>query len=364
MASKEYVNDQFRGCLIGGAIGDALGAPVEFLSMAQIRSQFGPNGVTEFAAAFGTVGAITDDTQMTLFTAEAMIRASVRARSKGVSSAVDVAQHAYFRWLHTQGDPWSSASHRFGGDRPDGWLANDRRLYVQRAPGMTCLSALRAGGLGTIDKPTNDSKGCGGVMRVAPVGLIFDDPRFAFETGCKVAALTHGHRTGWLAAGTFAAIIAYLIAGNDLDDAVGKAKQLLKTWPGHEETSRALDLAEKTASKSTLQPEDLERIGGGWVAEEALAIAVCCALSVADESTAILRAVNHSGDSDSTGSICGNIVGTVHGFDALPSAWCGGVQMSDTILRLANDLFEERYHAPADEHGEIPDSWWEAYPGW
>jgi len=63
--------DRFRGCLLAGAAGDTLGAPVEFMGLASIRDRFGPGGIRGLAPAYGREGgAITDDTQMTLFTAE------------------------------------------------------------------------------------------------------------------------------------------------------------------------------------------------------------------------------------------------------------------------------------------------------
>ena len=87
-------------------MGDALGAPVEFLSINQIHRQFGPGGIRDFAPAYGRVGAITDDTQMSLFTAEGLIRAAVREARKGVCHPPTVIHRAYVRWLTTQGyDP-------------------------------------------------------------------------------------------------------------------------------------------------------------------------------------------------------------------------------------------------------------------
>jgi ADP-ribosylglycohydrolase len=93
--------DSIRGCLLGGAVGDALGAPVEFDAMERIRERFGPAGITELAEAYGRRGAITDDTQMTLFTAEGLIRAYVRGVTKGICHAPTVVDHAYARWLIT-----------------------------------------------------------------------------------------------------------------------------------------------------------------------------------------------------------------------------------------------------------------------
>jgi ADP-ribosyl-[dinitrogen reductase] hydrolase len=93
------LQDRFRGCLLGGAVGDALGAPVEFSSRTTILNQFGPSGIRDYAPAYGRKGAITDDTQMTLFTAEGFIRAAVRYASRGICNPVSVIHRAYLRWL-------------------------------------------------------------------------------------------------------------------------------------------------------------------------------------------------------------------------------------------------------------------------
>ena len=101
-ASKQIAAERFAGCLLGGAVGDALGAPVEFCTDAEICARF-PEGVREFAPAYGRVGAITDDTQMTLFTAEGLIRGFVRWQTRGIGPVFQsTVGHAYLRWLKTQ----------------------------------------------------------------------------------------------------------------------------------------------------------------------------------------------------------------------------------------------------------------------
>jgi ADP-ribosyl-[dinitrogen reductase] hydrolase len=193
--------ERIRGCFLGGAVGDALGAPVEFDSIDRIRKRFGSVGITELAEPYRRLGAITDDTQMTLFTAEGLIRAHVRSVNKGICHAPTVVDHAYTRWLATQRE----RSRRWTEGEPDGWLIAVRGLHERRAPGNTCLSALRGPRMGTVKEPLNDGKGCGGVMRVAPVGPLgspYSGDRF--DLGCDVAALTHGHppatspRARWL----------------------------------------------------------------------------------------------------------------------------------------------------------------------
>src|SRR5438445_369417 len=142
--TKDGLEQIFRGCLLGGAVGDALGAPVEFLSLAQIRERYGPEGIRDMDEAYGRIGAITDDTQMTLFTAEGLLRARNREMTKGITgAAVTIVRDSYFRWLHTQGVPLrAEVRKRLLQPRHRGWLLDQRELYDQRAPGNTCISAL------------------------------------------------------------------------------------------------------------------------------------------------------------------------------------------------------------------------------
>src|SRR4051812_30781276 len=93
----------FKGCLLGGAVGDALGAAIEFDSIAEIRQTYGPAGLTDYALAYGRRGAITDDTQMMLFTAEGVLRTDVCYRCNSVCCEEEIVRNAYLRWLHTQG---------------------------------------------------------------------------------------------------------------------------------------------------------------------------------------------------------------------------------------------------------------------
>ncbi len=116
IASEPNLSERFVACLLGGAIGDALGAPVEFLSWPEIRKRFGPNGIRSFASAYGGTGMITHDTQMTLFTAEGLIRAEHRLADRGIANVDGVLRRAYLRWLYTQvGDPRRVESPWFDG---------------------------------------------------------------------------------------------------------------------------------------------------------------------------------------------------------------------------------------------------------
>jgi ADP-ribosyl-[dinitrogen reductase] hydrolase len=340
MAREASPTSRIRASLLAGAVGDALGAPIEFASLAEIRASFGPDGLRDYAPAYGrAAGAITDDTQMTLFVAEGLVLAARAGALRRPSERLRILHRAHLRWLHTQG--LHSRHPSFGAAATEGWLVEARGIHARRAPGNTCTEALRASRMGRREHPLNTSKGCGGVMRVAPVGLArgVDDP---FRLGCEVAALTHGHPTGWLAAGFLAELVRDLLAGADLREACADALEELRRWPGHEETvravERALALAEGGASP---RPETVETLGGAWVAEEALAISLYCALVAPTLEEALLLAVNHGGDSDSTGSITGQIVGTIHGEEAIPVRWLERLELREEIEGVAEALATE-----------------------
>jgi ADP-ribosyl-[dinitrogen reductase] hydrolase len=335
----EDLDDRYRGCLLGGAIGDALGAAVEFQSLAELRRRHGQAGVRELLPAYGGVGRFTDDTQMTLFTAEGLLRALAKPEPEPI---VEV-ERALWRWLWTQGDPVPAALR----EHADGSLYATPALHAARAPGNTCLSALRARVRAAAERrplaqPLNDSKGCGGVMRVAPAGMLGDrgsdrlgDP---WTLACACARLTHEHPAGWDSAGLFAEIIAELLGGWTLaaaSDRVWTRRRALC----HPDTQRAIDAALTLARSGTLPSADqVESLGGGWVGEEALAIALYCALVSDTVEDALALAVTHSGDSDSTGAIAGNLLGAEQGLAGFPDRWLAPLELADQITQIAREL--------------------------
>lgn len=332
--------DRILGCLLGGALGDALGAPLEFMRLADIRQSFGPDGLRHLAPAYGRRGAITDDTQMTLFTAEGLVEAWDRGSARGVQDFVGTVHLAYLRWLKTQGE--TSAHPAFDPTASRG-LAGIPDLNARRAPGQTCLSALKSTSLGSRRAPLNDSRGCGGLMRIAPVGLAFAE---AFDLGCDIAALTHGEPGGYLAAGCFAQIIADVCRGADLRAAIAHAQDLLAAEPGHGRTLGAIQSAVALSAAGDPSAARLETLGEGWVAEEALAIALYCALVARDWVDGVVLAANHSGDSDSTGSLTGNLLGALWGQQALPPGWLVDLELREVIADLAQALYDRYWQGP------------------
>jgi len=365
---ESTIQGRFLGCLLGGAVGDALGAPVEFMKREEILHRFGPKGITQYAPAYGGFGTITDATQMTLFTAEGLIRGWVRGCLKGGTTFSGVTAHAYLRWLQTQGEH-PTCDIDFDTDET-GWLFQQRQLHSRRAPDNTCLSALRS--MRSLENPArNDSKSCGGVMRVAPVGLFYwrlgqnESPQDAFRLGTELAALTHGHPTGALTAGVMAVLIMALTDGASLSEALVAAKRILRAEPSHDETLRAIEIAEELANSGLAHEDAIAKLGQGGTAEEVLAISIYCALVARNFRQGVILAVNHDGDSASTGAIAGNLLGTIHGVKAIPAKWLEPLELRDVITELAQDLYSFRDWKIGEYSGykEMNQRVWRKYPG-
>ena len=352
---REAKKGKFQACLLGGAAGDALGYAVEFTSWQSIQEKYGKEGIRRYQLNSQGVAEISDDTQMTLFTANGLLFGATRLATRGIAAYWDCyVEAAYLEWLQTQtGDrdeKWHSC-----------WLREIPAMNHRRAPGMTCINALTS--LKQHQEVRNYSKGCGGVMRVAPVGLFYARIPSASpehqkmlidemmeETG-KIAGCTHKHPLGYLPAAVLAYIIYRLVllppkeAGDKLETIIeasidqlqhsfikeGNAIKSLRTL-----INMAVCLSKTDAPDETC----IRRIGDGWVGDEALAIAVyCCCKYRKDFEKAVCAAVNHSGDSDSTGAICGNIMGAMLGLESIPDYYLENLELKQIIQEIASDLF-------------------------
>lgn len=355
--------DKYRGCLIGGAAGDALGYCVEFLEIPDIYSQYGKNGITEYTLVNG-VAEISDDTQMTLFTATGLLLGTTRKMTRGIMGTYpSYINYSYKEWYKTQTEKFPlQEKYSYS------WLVNLPEMFSCRAPGNTCLTALKDTRYGTIDEPINQSKGCGGVMRVAPIGLYFDGKHYAIDKidriGAEVAALTHGHPLGYIPAAALVHII-HMIAHNEeisLLDAVKDMKRVIEQiFLKDEYLQYFLQLIDKAIAFSKQKNiDDLDAIrwlGEGWVAEETLAIAIYCSLKYSNDfDKALIVSVNHSGDSDSTGAVTGNILGAYLGLKGIPEKYLHNLELKEVILEIADDLYND---CKMTEYGSYHDDIWE-----
>lgn len=345
------IKNRIRGSLIGGAIGDALGYPVEFLPYGSILRKYGRMGITRYDttqwwsedSSNNGIAVISDDTQMTLFTACGILNAK-----KTDTDIIPSVCEAYIEWLFTQ-----TNRNKEGFDKC--WIRELPELNVRRAPGNTCITALNS--ILTGYEPCNNSKGCGGVMRIAPIPLYgVVENRIDIKKVCclaaDAAALTHQHPSAYISSFFVAYIIYRLIQSESTEREMYKEyireglALIVEMYPKYDdEVVQFCRLIKTAILLSDISTDDVRtienEIGGGWVAEETVAIAIYCSLAYFDNfERAIIAAVNHSGDSDSTGAITGNILGAVIGYENLPWFYKKNLELHDVILHIADDLFK------------------------
>lgn len=346
----------YRGCLVGGACGDAMGYPVETMDWNQIRSAYGADGITCFPVNSERREALfSDDTQMAILTVNGLLWADKKAKERGIYAYTSSLFYCYQKWLYTQIGRFADKNYDFLlGDE----ILTQKELFSRRTPDKVSLSALEEsvnGKYGTISRPVNESPGTGAVMRAAPIGLYFyNDVRMAFQIGAESAAITHGHPDGYLPAGFLACLIAHLVRGKELEEALSRALQELCRWDGHENTKELLEKAVALAEqmnrrKDLLNQADLEMsgridmaaIGSGTTGSEALALALYCALRhTNDFQSAILMAVNQGGSSDTIAAICGSMLGTYLGLDEIPYPWVNQIEGSILLVSEADRILE------------------------
>ena len=360
-------HDRIRGSLMAGAAGDALGYTVEFMSRNSILARYGNRGITEFDLDAEGKAPVSDDTQMTLFTACGMLMGITRGYMRGIGGQPEkYVNGAYLDWYYTQ---TGKKKQMLTNDFHYTWLRDLPQLAHRRAPGNTCLSACES--LLQGREVQNNSKGCGGIMRVAPMALLmagywsrgekcYDVP-FMDEAGGEVAAVTHKHPLAFLPSAMLTHLIYRVIRmdeeevkANMADIALESIAALDHIYKGEYNDdkhflARLTRMAVSLAANDESDAENIRALGEGWTGEEAWAIALYCAVRHVDSiEDAIIAAVNHDGDSDSTGAICGNIMGAIYGYEAIKRKhlFCPQgkeleqtLELSDLILTLADDLY-------------------------
>lgn len=317
---------------------------------------------------------------MTLFTATGMLVGETRGAMRGIASSPEsYAFYAYRDWYICQCGARALKEGEtlidYARTRRTSWLFDLPEMHERRAPGNTCLQALGTMDYGTMGSPINHSKGCGGIMRIAPVALYYkgEQSHWQMKNLCLIAAgtaaLTHGHPLGYMPAAALAHIISRAAFGGcpyegGLYGILKECREMMKELFSEKSQSdwlpdmlNLMELAEALSTNDKPDEENIKSLGGGWVAEETLAIAIYCCLRYPDNfSKAVIAAVNHSGDSDSTGAVTGNIMGALLGYEKIDPAWLKDLEFRNVIEEVAADLCD---HCRMNEYGDYRDADWE-----
>jgi ADP-ribosylglycohydrolase len=297
--------EKAKGMMFGLAIGDALGWPTEFLSLHQIKAKYGPDGIRELPSP----ALFTDDTQMTIAIAEALIKAG----EHDIEPIMEAVKVEFIKWLHS----------------PE----NDR------APGGTCIQGVRnlEKGMHWIKSGVAHSKGCGSAMRSAPIGFYYQhDPEKLKQVAHASGICSHGHPAADAACIGTAYLVKLALDRLPPDEMI---PALLKFTEG---ISKEFDHAIHKIEECLQWPDEekaLNYLGEGWVGEEAVALALYCFLKYPDDyKKTIIRGANTNGDSDSIACIAGAISGAYLGIDAIPEDWIKKIEKSEYLESLSKQL--------------------------
>jgi ADP-ribosylglycohydrolase len=308
--------DAMLACVLGAAIGDAMGHPTEFMSLEGIRQRWGASGVTGYALYWERDGQrfapYTDDTQM----AEAVLRSLLDSRDAGedLDAAMQRMARAFVAW----------SQHPQGG---------------HRAPGNACLSGCRALASGAHWSTAGGANagGCGSVMRAYPFGLLFrHDLERAEAWAVAHSKLTHRDPIALAASAAMAVGVARVLRD---ETPVQVASEMIAAAARYSpRTASMMAQALDEALDGTAPDVTLDRLRG-WAAHEAIAAAVFLFVRFADDPrAAILQGANSSGDSDSLATLAGALVGARCGTSALPDGWVIELERSQALRALASRI--------------------------
>jgi ADP-ribosylglycohydrolase len=301
--------DKAKGIIYGLGIGDALGRPTEFLSLSQIKSEYGQDGITDLPDP----ALYTDDTQMSIAIAEALIKAD----EKDIESIMLAVRDEFVKWY--------------------------RSPENTRAPGRTCLTGVAnmEKGMHWSQSGIARSKGCGSAMRAAPIGYLYQhDPEKLREVAHATGICTHGHPTADAACIGAAYLVKLALDGIQPNEMISLF--LLFTGGISKEFDEAI-LKVKECLYWDNEEEALNYLGEGWVGEEAVSLAFYCFLKYPDDFEKVVnRGANTNGDSDSIACIGGSISGAYLDFNAIPDEWVKEIEKSEYLNDLATRLAEKK----------------------
>ncbi|MCL2019814.1 MAG: ADP-ribosylglycohydrolase family protein [Oscillospiraceae bacterium] len=348
MAREISARERYEGALLGFAIGDAFGYPIRAMEFSDICRRFEKHGCLELAVSKQTETALfTDATQMSLFTADGIIWADREARGGEINYTTYVF-YAYQFWLFTQTNTIAGKEYAWLFDTERNHrkcrLLRAKGLYKNRYSDRTNIDALlsaRDNQYGRLIHRVNSNNDNGGLKRVLPAGLYFNyDAETAFRAGADFAAITHTSPSGYLAAGCYSALIAELMNGEPLEDALNMVMRILKEYEGHEQTLHALKAMLGLVRDQSVSPRTaVSRLGTGKNAEEALAIALFCVFIHSESfADAIRLAANHDGDSEVCAALCGGIFGAYRGAESIPKRWIKKIQYYNLIMDVGEEL--------------------------
>lgn len=342
-----------RGCLLGLAVGDAMGIAVDKKSLAEIYEDYGPNGLLGYDLTNGNAE-VSSYTQIAAFTGNGILLGVARGK-EDLLPYITVALREWARNQNFHRDPEVSRC----------WVAKPKCLRLHNNRDARMLDALRPQTLGAPDAPTNQNNTPGVLTEAIPLAL------FAYghqmreadlaALAVSTAALTHGHPETFLSAAVLAVCLLKLLSQPDLsvEDSIRHALQTVQAQYGIAFSTAADRLAARIERAISMALDDrfdirveMERLACSTAADCLAGSVYACATSLGDFDTALITAVNHSGASAAVGAVTGALMGAKLGADALPEFYLESLVCAPELEILSADLLQSKVTS-----GLFDDAW-------
>lgn len=329
----------FKGCLLGMAVGDAMGAPVDGKTYRDICQMYGPAGLLGYDSANG-LAEITSYSQVALFAANGLLAGAARGRT-GTDDQLRYITAALKEWARVQHLPGAPENRIC-------WLRHIAQMRRRRCMDPRTLDSLTRDVLGRPEAPANQSAGPGTLTAVIPISLFFQPERMDFWDlgllGARIVALTHGDPMAYLSG----ALLAYALAGIVQDPQCAMEDQFLHAaqavatqFPGT--PSAKLQMLMQDAVAMAKDPkisalQAMEKLECDTAARVLAGAAYAVLSGNGDFDTSMITAVNHSGKSAAVGAVAGALLGASLGETALPGFYLDCLDCDHVIREIAQDL--------------------------
>ncbi len=303
------MKDIYKDILLGIAVGDAVGVPVEF----ENRQTIAQNPVTDMTG-YGTynlpAGTFSDDSSLTFCLAEALTQ----------EFDLQLIANKFVAWLYN--NYWTA-----GGNVFDVGIATKQAIKLLKEG---CHPELAGG----TDVSNN---GNGSLMRILPLLAYIKDRPIAerYQITKQVSSVTHGHVRSVIACFYYLEFSRYIILGVDKHEIYSKLKQEVPEFlhtTGIMESE--IDVFERLLQMDIFKIAENEISGSGYVLHT-LEASIWCILTTDDYSSAVLKAVNLGEDTDTTGAVTGGLAGLMYGYENIPEKWVSQLARKEDILDLA-----------------------------
>ncbi len=325
-----------RGCLLGLAVGDAMGYPVDEKTWEEIQDDYGPNGLLGYDLVNG--GAVGSAyTQVVAYVANGLLLGVSRAKAENYLSYIGVSLREWARAQHFPRDP----------ERSYCWVAKIPQMRVRQCKDSRMLDALRMENLGTMEKPVNRASSTGSLPGAVAVGLACSERGLSRDMvarlGAQTMALTHGNVETFLCGAILAETIASLLEDpaqplrTVLESAIARMVSIYGSR--FAQAQELSDMLFDIMNRRDDEPRAIMELLRCETAPECVAGAIYACLTAGEDfDTAMILAVNHSGRSGAVGSLTGAILGAKMGAEALPEFYLESLEAAKVLEELANDL--------------------------